>query len=474
MPSCNVNPSSSSPLDQPIARVAIIGAGITGISSAAHFLSNRFEVVIFEQSDSIGGIWSRVNSTSSLQLDSFMYRFHPSIKWSNSFPVKKGEILGQLKKVWNNYQLSSRTRFNFTVEQVSRQKNFDGRPSKWIINNGAEGLFDAVVVAIGTCGPPERVAFKGRDTFTGTMVHSSELDRVDWNAKRVAVLGGGASAVEALELAVQSGCATPAVLVTRTDKWFIPRNIILGTILALNPLGIPSILDKMAEKLVRKFHYGSDLEWMSPAAYNGKPAARLYSKTPIVNGEFLNLVRQRRAHYVRAKINRILPAGIEIQSFSSQEPEVIPVDVIVEATGYKRPSLDFLPCQKLFQGAQSPDQYAPPNLYLQSFVPNDWSCLMTNAGYYEGIGTVGHNHIGILSRILMMFFVDPKTAPNTTEMRGWVDRMTARKGSLHFFTYSELSIWLTFFLLSNPRRWAWLIFVGTGWGGLGSHKIKTS
>ena len=63
---------------KPRGRVAIIGAGITGIASAAHLVSHGFEVVIFDSAKEIGGIWANVNSTSSLQLNSVMYRFHPS------------------------------------------------------------------------------------------------------------------------------------------------------------------------------------------------------------------------------------------------------------------------------------------------------------------------------------------------------------------------------------------------------------
>lgn len=464
--------TTEDPLVNPLGRVAIIGAGITGISTAAHFLTHGFEVVLFEKYDSIGGIWARVNSTSSLQLDSFMYRFHPSVKWSNHFPVKRGEIVDQLHKVWDCYRLASRTRLNITVHRVSPVQT-GHQSTKWTVNDGADGIFDAVVVAAGTCGPPRRISFPGRETFAGKMVHSSKLDQVNWESKRVVVIGGGASAVEALELAVHSGCASPAVLITRTDKWFIPRNLIVGSLLASNPLGVPSLIDKIVEKLVRTFHYGCDLEWMSPAPYDGKPAESLYSKTPIVNGEFLNLVREKRADYVRAKINRISTHGIEMQRFGSQESQLIDADIIVEATGYHRPNLNFLPTEQLFSGPKGPDQYAPPNLFLQNFAANDWSCLMTNTGYYEGIGTVGHSHIGILARMMMMFLLEKQTAPDPTEMRGWVDRVVERKGTLTFFTYSELSIWLTVFLVSHPRRWSWLIFVVTGWGGVGTRKVKT-
>lgn len=59
-------------------RIAIIGAGLTGIATAAAFVSHGFEVVIYDADDKVGGVWARVNSTSALQLNSLMYRFHPS------------------------------------------------------------------------------------------------------------------------------------------------------------------------------------------------------------------------------------------------------------------------------------------------------------------------------------------------------------------------------------------------------------
>jgi len=454
------------PSSDPRRRIAIVGAGITGISSAAHFLAHGFEVVIFEQSETIGGIWARVNSTSSLQLHSFMYRFHPSVAFPNQFAVRKGVILSELQKVWNNYRLSSRTHFNFKVTQVTcRQASEDG-PSKWRINGGADGEFDGLVVAVGTCGPAQRINFAGRELFQGEMIHSSQLDDVDWPGKRVVVIGGGASAVEAVELAVQSGCATPALLVTRTDKWIVPRNVLLCALLSLKPVGRPWLIDHITESAIRTFHYGAHLKWISPAAYNGKPADRLYTRTPICNNEFLNLVGTNGAEYVRAKIDRISAHGVEIHRFGEEEPEILPADVIVEATGYKRPSLAFLPTQQLFRGPKGADQYAPPNLFLQHFVANNWSCLMTNAGYCEGIGTVGHIHIGISARMMMMFMLDNATAPSAGDMQGWVERVTKAKGSLSFFTYTEQCIWFATFLLSNSSRWPWLPFVAFGWGGL--------
>lgn len=57
-------PGPSTQLSRP--KVAVIGAGITGVTSAAHCIGHGFDVVIFEAGDkkSLGGIWSVCNSTS--------------------------------------------------------------------------------------------------------------------------------------------------------------------------------------------------------------------------------------------------------------------------------------------------------------------------------------------------------------------------------------------------------------------------
>ena len=41
-------------------KIAVIGAGITGITAAAHCVGHGFDVVIFESGgeDQVGGIWS--------------------------------------------------------------------------------------------------------------------------------------------------------------------------------------------------------------------------------------------------------------------------------------------------------------------------------------------------------------------------------------------------------------------------------
>lgn len=137
--------------------------------------------------------------------------------------------------------------------------------------------------------------------------------------------------------------------------------------------------------------------------------------------------------------------------------------MIILATGYKRPSLNFLP-EEVFQ-----EPYGPPRWYLQIFPPQHPSICCNNCTYVNAIGTVGNYHIGIYTRLLLMFLVDPLTTPKTGWMKRWID-MTSKLKSLaptrafDFFTYSELIYWFVFVVAINPFRWKWALFVFFGIG----------
>jgi len=88
----------------------------------------------------------------------------------------------------------------------------------------------------------------------------------------------------------------------------------------------------------------------------------------------------------------------------------------------------------------------------------------------NAIGTVGNYHIGIYTRLLLMFLVDPLARPQEYWMKKWIDMTRALKsyaptGAFDFFTYSELIYWFVFCIVINPFRWKWALFVLSGIGG---------
>lgn len=449
-----------------LGKVAVVGAGLSGISTASQLVSRGFDVTIFEAGSKPGGIWTHVNSTSGLQINSIMYRFHPLVLWKHFYP-SRDEVLSNIEHVYDSYKLEKCTRFNTRVTKVERHKSsekVDGKSgrSRWVINGNQSEIFDGIVVTIGTCGEPNYISIPGQDNFKGKVVHSSELDDVDFKDKRVLIIGGGASGVEAAETAISKGANKPTIL-ARSDKWFIPRNLAVDALLSLQPFGRQMPLSFIPEYLIRRFHYRDLAEKMAPTQ-------GFYTGTPIVNSAFLDHVRAGLADYHRGDVIEVKENGIEWNARTAQqkkgdkgETKFNKADIIVLAAGFKRPSFDFLP-DDLF-----PKDYTRPNMYLQVFPVMDWSVLCTNSTFKDAVGTVGHIHIGIYARILTLFLMEENTRPLPRNMRLWVDAIrfvkeNAPGGQLEFFTYMELCIWLFTFALFRPSRLQFIFFVLFGYG----------
>ena len=305
-----------------------------------------------------------------------MYRFHPSVQWKSGYPTRQ-QIIDQITKLWKQYELDERTRFDNRVEKIYRAST-----GRWVVNDAVNGHFDGIIASVGTCGEPKMPSLPGQERFKGTIVHSSYLtaDHVDAKGKRILVVGGGASAVEAVEFAVKTGAASISIL-SRSDKWIIPRNAIVDVLLAFNIFGQETILSWIPETLLRQFFY-RDLKDLAPTSSKG-----LFTDTPMVNSEIFHQIRSGRASWLRGDILEVQENGIYFNQRDQGVPKngpghemLVEGDIIIMATGFKRPSLSFLP-DICFQ-----PPYAPPNYYLQNFVPEDVSIACTNSTYINAIG----------------------------------------------------------------------------------------
>ncbi|KAK3208056.1 hypothetical protein GRF29_96g1255386 [Pseudopithomyces chartarum] len=444
-------------------KIAVIGAGLTGVSAASHIVGHGFDCRIFEAGpkEHLGGIWSRVNNTSGLQIHSIMYRFHPSVRWKKGYPDRQ-QIVSQIKSLWERYGLEDKTTFNTRIEKVYKDPH-----GRWILNDPSLGRFDGIIAAVGTCGDAKMPTLPGQEHFKGSIWHSSQLDGKNAKGKTVAIIGGGASAVEALEFVAQSE-AEHAFVLARSEKWIIPRNPLINGLLALNILGSETIFSWIPENILRLFFY-RDLYDISPPRNSGKG---LFTETPMVNDDVLDLVRSGKASWLRGDILGYDESGkgIKFNKRSQGVPKngpgtekLIEADIVIMATGYKRPTLKFLP-EEVFQ-----EPYEPPNWYLQVFPPDHPEICCNNCTYVNAIGTVGNYHIGIYTRFLLMYLVDPLARPRTWWMKRWIDmtsfiKAKAPGGAFDFFTYSELIYWFVFTIAINPFRWKWALFVLCGIG----------
>jgi thioredoxin reductase len=393
-------------------KIAIIGAGLTGVSAASHCVGHGFDCTLFEAGDekAVGGIWSKVNNTSGLQIHSIMYRFHPSVKWNKGYPDRQ-QIVSQVRQLWEKYGLKDKTHFNTKVTKVYKDQQ-----GRWIINDTSNGRFDGVIAAIGTCGDPKVPHVPGMEKFKGEVYHSSQLDGKEAKGKKVIVIGGGASAVEALEFLAHKNAKHTNVL-ARSEKWIIPRNPFVDMLLAMNIFGMETIFSWIPENILRLFFY-RDLYDLSPP----KGSKGIFMETPMVNDDVLDLVRSGKASWLRGDILEFEENGVRFNKRSQGTPEggpgremLVEGDICIMATGFQRPSLNFLP-DDCFE-----EEYEPPNWYLQVFPPKHMDVCCNNCTYVNAIGTVGNYHIGIYTRFLLMYLVDPLTRPQERWMKRWID-----------------------------------------------------
>jgi len=386
-----------------------------------------------------------------------MYRFHPSVKWSRGYRNRQ-QIISQVRQLWHRYGLSTRTKFNTRVTNLYQDPH-----GRWIINDPCHGRFDGVISAIGTCSAPKTPRLPGMASFSGSIHHSSNLAGTSARDKIMTIVGGGASVVEALEFAADEGAAKVYILAW-SDKWIIPWNPVWDVLLSLNVFEQETFLSWIPEMLLRKLFY-RDLQGLAPPAEKG-----LFTDTPMVNSDVMEKLRSGKAEWLRCDIERCVEDGVLVNRRAKGVPaggpgekEVIRGDMIVMATGFERPELDFLP------GSCFKKPYAPPNYYLGTFPPEHPSISCINCTYKGAIGTVGNWHIGIYTRILLMFLVDPLTRPSPFWMKRWVDMTRLLKsaspiGAFDFFTYLELVWWFVFCICFNPFRWKWALFVFFGLG----------
>ncbi|KAJ8603036.1 hypothetical protein MRB53_042266 [Persea americana] len=442
-------------------RVAVIGAGITGVASAAHILDAGFECHIFEGGDerSVGGIWTRVNETSSLQIHSGFYCFHPSVSWKSDYP-KRAEILGEVQKVWERYDLSKRTTFRCRVNNIYRENG------KWVVNDPSNGYLQSN--ALTNARDSNLPAIPNQDDFEGNILHSSMLATQDMKNKNVLIVGGGASAVEALEYACDRGAAS-----VKSEKWFIPRIPMLNAALATTIGDKYGVFARVLEFSIRKFFY-RDLWHLAPP--HDTKMDGIYGGTPVCNSRLFDLVVSSLAEMCA----RARPSGYVVMcrpshptGLSSRGASAAPTTATPARSRTKRAmcassppasvARSFPSCRRVRSGKR----YRAPNWYLQCFPTDDATICATNCTWKDGIGTVGGGHIGVYTRFLLVFLMDSRTKPSPWMMRTWVDTVHLLKrpcpgGALAFVTSAEIFFWMFMMILLQPSLWAYASFIMMG------------
>jgi cation diffusion facilitator CzcD-associated flavoprotein CzcO len=203
-------------------RIAIIGAGFSGLGAAIRLRQRGIEdFVILERDEDVGGVW-RDNRYPGCGCDVesplYSFSFAPNPSWSRMYSPQ-AEILDYLRDCSARYELGPHLRFGCALEDAS----WDEQQHRWQLRTSQGQLSaDLLIAGMGALSEPSIPDLRGRDSFEGRSFHSACWeDDAPLDGARVAVVGTGASAIQIVpNIQARVGHLK---LFQRTAPWVIPR-----------------------------------------------------------------------------------------------------------------------------------------------------------------------------------------------------------------------------------------------------------
>ena len=214
-----------------LVKIAIIGAGPSGLVTAAVLREFGHEVLVFEQASDIGGVWSATRSYPGLttQDDRVTYAFS-DVPMPADFPEHPtdGHVRAYLEHYASVKGLTDVVHLDTRVESAEP----DPRTSGWVVrvsdaSGPASHSVDWIVAATGVFSSPHVPDWAGRAEFEavgGRLLVPTQLgDGAGLDGRRVAVVGWGKTACD---VAAQSADrAVSTTVVARAIRWKIPKRI---------------------------------------------------------------------------------------------------------------------------------------------------------------------------------------------------------------------------------------------------------
>ncbi|XP_040895904.1 flavin-containing monooxygenase 5-like isoform X2 [Toxotes jaculatrix] len=377
-----------------VQKVAVIGAGPTGLTSIKACLEEGLEPTCFESSHDIGGLWrfkekpepGRANIYESVVINSSKEMmsfsdFPPPAEFPNN--MHHSEVLLYLRLYAQAFNLLQHIQLQTTVLSVRQTPDFTVT-GQWEVETEREGgqrethVFDAVIVCTGHFTQPHLPLrdFKGIESFEGRYFHSWEYRNAEgMQGKRVVVIGIGNSGGD---IAVDiSRVAEKVYLSTRSGAWVVSRvgpgglpTDLVGTSrmdLMIQKL-FPSRINKMVEKNLNKA--------FDHTLYGLKPKHGFFARIPVVNDDLPARIISARVQ-VKPNVKEFCGSSVVFVDGSA----INKVDVVVFATGYNY-SFPFLP-----SALQAKSGYRL-RLYKHVFPPGLSHPTLAVVGFINALGAV--------------------------------------------------------------------------------------
>ncbi|GFT88498.1 dimethylaniline monooxygenase 5 [Nephila pilipes] len=337
------------PLIMPVCkRVAIIGAGPSGLRAIKNLKDEGLEPICFERTGHLGGLWryhdedmdglaSVMKTTiinTSKELGACSERPPPS-EYPNY--MHHSLMYEYIKTLAVEGDCVRHIKFHYETKSIEKADDYE-ETGRWKVtcrNVQTDELltdtFDAVCVCIGHHVYPHEPIFPRQEEFEGKIMHTHSLKKVDgFEDLRIVVVGVGNSGMDAaVDL---TAVAKKVYLCSRRGAWIIPR---------VGPNGLPfdavyvrrnlhllrcllpySLICYITEKQISA-RLDHDL-------YNLKPKHRIWSQHPTVS-DALPIKLLSGTVVTRGAIKHFTRKGVVFE----EEQEETEVDVVILATGYK-------------------------------------------------------------------------------------------------------------------------------------------
>jgi len=212
-------------------KIAIIGAGFAGLTTARHLRDFGHEVTVFEKVHDVGGVWSTTRLYPGVSTQNGKDTYHLS-----DFPMPKDypewpsgqQVQAYLASYAKSFGLTGLVRLSTPVTRAAQ-----GADGRWTVTFRPEGgaeqseVFDFLTICNGIFSAPAVPDFPGAAEFRaagGTICHSSEfLDAGAARGKHVVVIGYGKSSCDVAVGLVDA--AASMTVVARELIWKMPKKL---------------------------------------------------------------------------------------------------------------------------------------------------------------------------------------------------------------------------------------------------------
>ena len=218
----------------------VVGAGFAGLYMVHKLKQAGKSVRAFEAGSGVGGTWfwnrypgARCDVESMEYSYAFSRELEQEWEWSERYSSQP-EILSYLNHVADRFDLRDFIQLNTRVEKIHYVENAGGEKNRRADGGSAVGHWRVttddglvrtarfVFMATGCLSSTNLPSFPGLSDYAGELYHTSRWphEGVDFEGKRVAVIGTGSSAVQTIPIVAKQ--AAHLTVYQRTPNYSVP------------------------------------------------------------------------------------------------------------------------------------------------------------------------------------------------------------------------------------------------------------